>query len=294
MNNPLTYYPNWLNKGVIFIKDVLNFDNEFLSLERLNEVYNLGETNFLNYYKIKLQVKQFMNQHNFFEMEHIPLTSPIFPFHVKILYKSKKGSRDMYNQININTTEPKMKNKWNHDLNLFIDPITWRQIFKTCFKVAQNTRLIWLQYRVLYRILGVKTYLCKLNIDNSDTCRLCSLEPETLVHLFAQCTKSRAFFENIKNWIQSKINITVDISTNNTILGYLNSDTNFIPINLILMVSKCYIFYCAATNKNLNFEILKRKIKNTFVDEQTIAQINGQREKFDKIWNRWKPIFNDV
>ena len=97
----------------------------------------------------------------------------------------------MYEILNTQMVEPKMKRKWDNDLNLNIDNVTLKNIFKTCFKVIDNNSLVWLQYRLLNRILGVRKYLLDLKIDNTDACRLCSITSETLIDLFCECINAQ-------------------------------------------------------------------------------------------------------
>ena len=220
---------------------------------------------------------------------------PILPNHVKILYKSKTGSRDMYEILNTpQMAEPKMKRKWDNDLNLHIDIVTLKTIFKTCFKIVDNNSLVWLQYRLLNRILGVRKYLFDLKIDDTDSCRLCSSTSETLIHLFSECIKAQELWHCVKTEIKIKIGFDLNFNTETIILGYLNSDTNFKPINLILLVTKQYIFYCALRSKNPNFHILRNRLINNFPEQQMIAKIQFNEDNFNKVWQRWNPFFLDI
>ena len=289
--NP-TFLPHWYKKRIVFVKDMLNSNNEVLTKENLGEMYTLNENNFINYYNIKLQVKQFLRQSPIDPYETLnPL--PNFPFQTKILFKNKKGCRDFYQILNFNNIEPIMKEKWHRDLETVMDMKIWKQIFKTCFKVFDNTRLMWFQCRILYRILGTKLYLFKLKMDICNRCRLCQLEPESIIHIFTACPKSKAIWLKIKNWINTELGIHLDFSTSTIILGYLNSDSNYVPINLIILVTKYYIFYCASKNIAINFESLKIRLQKVYTEEKMISQINLKIDHFDKIWSRWESVFTN-
>ena len=90
--------------------------------------------------------------------------------------------------INTNRVECKYKVKWNKDLTLNIDNLTWKNVFRQIFFNVQDNCLIWLQYRLIHRIFGTKDILCKMPIEDSNTCRIYQCEPETLMHLFVCCT----------------------------------------------------------------------------------------------------------
>ena len=78
--------------------------------------------------------------------------------------------------------------KWNVDLESDIDRTKWKNSYTACFFTIKDNTYIWLQYRIIKRILG-KNYYLKKKISNSDICRICHEHTETLVHLFFQCNK---------------------------------------------------------------------------------------------------------
>ena len=150
------FFPNWYNKGIVFVKDVVDKNGHFLSLRDISNIYKLDNIGFLDYYKMKILINKSLSQ-NLDGINNYSL-GPVIPHHTTILYVNKKGSKDMYNTLNHNQLEPKMKKKWNEDLNIIIDSITWKAIFKVCFKVLNDNSSIWFQYRLLNRILGVNKY----------------------------------------------------------------------------------------------------------------------------------------
>ena len=126
----MLFLPKWYNKGIVFVKDLLHIYRNFLSLNNLTRISGLVDINFLDYYKMKILINKFLvqNKLNLANLQYI-YQDPILPNHVKILFKSKTGSRDMYEILNTQKVEPKMKRKWDNDLNLNIDSITLKNIF---------------------------------------------------------------------------------------------------------------------------------------------------------------------
>ena len=57
-----------------------------------------------------------------------------------------------------------MKEKWNRDLPVRIDELTWKTTFNICFNTStlHENVLIWFKMKILHRILGVKKHLWKL------------------------------------------------------------------------------------------------------------------------------------
>ena len=55
---------------------------------------------------------------------------------------------------------------------------------------GHNNTLVWFQIKVLYRVIGTRSYLCKLRLVDSSNCVHCG-ENEIIVHMFVEC-------ENVK------------------------------------------------------------------------------------------------
>ena len=107
----------------------------------------------------------------------------------------------MYKISNNSSYEPKMKNKWTHELNEEIDESRLQNIFKISFRFSCDASLtwLWLHYRILYRIKGVRKYLNIICKDNSDICRLCATEQESIEHLFFHCSLTNQLWCSITN-----------------------------------------------------------------------------------------------
>ena len=81
--------------------------------------------------------------------------------------------------INVQEVENKYKIKCNKDPTLNIDNSTLKSVFKQIFYNIQDNSLI--QYRLIYRILSTKDLLCKMSLEDSNTCSICQCETESLI-----------------------------------------------------------------------------------------------------------------
>ena len=77
-------------------------------------------------------------------------------------------------------------------------------IYKICFKskTIQDNNVIWFQYRILYKILGTKEYLKRINLSLESDCNLCKRNIQDVKHLFAECPSVVHLWENLGKWIQ--------------------------------------------------------------------------------------------
>ena len=56
------FYPVWHQKGITFVTDLINENGTFHSMIELQKLYNLPHVNVLEYYRIKLLTKAFLNK----------------------------------------------------------------------------------------------------------------------------------------------------------------------------------------------------------------------------------------
>ena len=283
------FLSDWFRRGIFLISDILDSDGNIMSLEMLEHLYGIKHKNFLNYLSVKGKCSQFLKNNDFVNES---LLRPNIPNHVRILYRSEKGTRDIYKHISTTKTNTHpMKVKWNRDLNLFINDITWRDIFKVCFYTSNDNYLVWFQLRILYRILGTNSYLNKIGLSPSSFCRNCKNDTETLMHIFTECPSVKLFWGKIQNHVKEYLNFDLNLSNVDIILGYLLFHQHRIPINALILVTKKYIFDCIRYNTGLHLDRLIRKLQQYYVEEKLLAVLKDKYSEFNKIWERWKPLF---
>ena len=126
------------------------------------------KTNFLEYHRVITCIKGTLAK---LRLKCTVSVKPIYPNNIRLLKKSKKGSRDFYKVL---TDFDNQDNK---------------PIYSICFKTVKDNFLVWTQYCILYRILGTKDYLATVKITTDRTCGICGNHVETIEHLFVDCEK---------------------------------------------------------------------------------------------------------
>ena len=282
------YLPNWYNSGIKFVHDVVKDCGKFLEFEEIKEKFNNGSLGLLEYYRLRGLINNYIAQNKLDnDFHHV---KPFIPFDYKIVLKSKKGSQDFYKLLTSKLKIPDVIGKWNSSLNTTYNVNIWKVIFKSCFLTLQDNNLKWFQFRLLHRILGVNSLLYKMKISDNHYCRLCNSNEETIVHLFVECQKSNKLWGEIKNWINKTVNVELNFTPTLILLGHINSDSNQIPINAILMTVKYYIFNCAHLNKELDIFMCQKRVKNMYMEQQSLSLSLNQLPKFRKKWTKWEPM----
>ena len=90
--------------------------------------------------------------------------------------------------------------------------------------------LIWLQFRIIQRILGTRAHLHKININN---CTFCQSFVETIYHLSAACPIVIYFWRNVTQWLQS-LGMYLNLTPITLLFGVFELD--MFPKNLTLLV----------------------------------------------------------
>ena len=117
---------------------------------------------------------------------------------------------------------------------------------------------------------------------------------QSIRHLFAKCNKSKQLWENVVLWIKNKIGFHLQLSDTAKILGYLQMDVNFWPINFIVLVTRKYIYWCSRKGYAMNIFHLQKEIKKIFLEQTLFFQLESQDNNFSKKWADWKTIFTGI
>ena len=218
------FYSNWYQKGIFTVGDIVDFDGNILAINVLKDRYNLN-INFLNYYTVKSKVLGFLNKYrncvSSGKLRQISLIRPYLPFHANIIFRISKSNHFYKNLMQIKDHKEITNHelKWNSQLSDLIYNENWNIYYKACFKAIKDNSLVWFQYRVLFRILGTRSYLYKIKITDSNLCGLCGSHSETITHLFVECPKVKDLWTNISKWFENKLSIKIELDTPSKILG---------------------------------------------------------------------------
>ena len=83
---------------------------------------------------------------------------------------------------------------------MFVVMLIGSPFFVYHYRTVGNMKVIYLQLsvRFLHRTLGVNYLLHKMNLSNP-LCTFCSIDDETLLHLFYECNYVRKFWEEVSS-----------------------------------------------------------------------------------------------
>ena len=240
---------------------------------------------FTTYYGIKRAcLKAWPQLNNACERVHLPH----IPFIVNLLLKDDKGTKLFYNKfISYLDNKCTFPEKWEIDIDMENDD--WQKINALIFLSTKNTKLQWLQYRIVHRTLATNKLLKDMKIKDDSNCSFCHNHTETLAHLFFYCPYVYRMWLDIQNWLNTFTEIPISLSVKDIILGIC--DKNMYVLNAIITTVKAYIYAQRVAEKtDLSIAEVKAKVKDLLELEKYSFKVNGNLNKF---YDRWK-ILNSI
>lgn len=262
----------WFRNGVHIVADLLE-GNELISYENFCNRFQFNPS-FLLFYGLCQSIRT--KWPNLMPLKNRPHICK--PFH--ILASCKCGTKPVYS-IFINSLHKKPHNelKWEVDIPDLCQ--NWKIINNDIFKLTQDVRLRWFQYRILHRILGTNELLFKMGIKESNLCDLCHVVPETITHVLYECGISQLFWNNLRVWMLNVFSIELLITKSSILFHCIDADY-FTRITLIL--AKLHIYSQKMKQKNPNMTLFKQELLNYHNEEEFTLKKNGKLELYEKRW----------
>ena len=123
----------------------------------------------------------------------------------KLLDKLYKiGPKNMYKACikYIQKSPERVIHKWEDDLGQTIDE--WRTLLFCNYQLTKETKIQTFVFKLFHRIIPTEEFLYKVGISNTDVCRLCEEEIETLLHYMCICPVVAQFWQHVRNWVIPK------------------------------------------------------------------------------------------
>jgi hypothetical protein len=103
---------------------------------------------------------------------------------------------------NIVTKSDKAESKWNILIGERINNETWNTIYYTPHLAKKKeTKLKFIQMKILHRILPTNEWLYKCRLTNSKNCTFCQIYSETIEHLLWECPNTKTIWLLLKEWL---------------------------------------------------------------------------------------------
>ena len=277
VNQSTMFFKRWYKNGIIRIRDLLNVDFTFLSLDQFQRKYHL-QVPFTTYYGLinsipsswrrKLKTTDFSNPSENSSQEPPPKNITTHSAYAAIL--------DYFFQVP--TAETRILRYGFTKENLV-------NVYLLPFLITREVKLQMFQYKIIHNILPTRCSLFRAKLSASETCQLCQALPQTLPHMLFQCTVINTFWHAFQNWWFEKTQQSFDLNECNVIYGWHNNLQSKDTLNYVSLVAKYFIFCRIQGNASVNFDSFPAFLR-TRID--TLKQIAPRNKQLDNFYIKWK------
>ena len=194
----------------------------------------------------------------------------------------------MFNQHNHAHHYNKNKGDEKRKFAIQITNKQWQNSFKNVIATTSDTKLRWLQFRILHNILTTNYSVSKFKREQTPLCEFCNLQNETIHHLFWQCEKVKLFWQELQHIINRRCKHSHNFKIDEKLVFLGKSETVKTDkiCELILLLAKFYIYRCKVQSNKLSLPLFTKELYTRYSIEKTIHK-NSIRFR-----NNWGPFVN--
>ena len=290
MGGKTVFYRTLEEKGISYIKDIMNDEGIILTLEEINEKYKT-KIDFLTYFGLKRAITDYFKKRDFtLCKQNNILATPVLPFNISKINRSK-GSRLYYQALcdfQFNKTNGQLQ--WERVLNKKLEQKEWVDINLMANRCTQSVNLKWFQYKIVQNILTTNIFLKKIGYIDSSLCSLCKEEPESILHVLCDCTYSNRVWQELSRWLGIINEGDIQFTAEKILFGFSGRNNN--PLNIVCLIVKQNIYKMNRKALKPNFKAIQNDIISYYQACRYISHINDERPKFYAFWSSFHTLFN--
>ena len=206
------------------------------------------------------------------------------------LIKTKHTNKYVYNLLRKNKIcqEKKSEEKWTEQFNEENPDL--KLIYTTSLQATKDIKIQFFNYNFLMRIIPPNRYLLKCNIWHTALCDFCSMDIETINHLFWECIHVQNFWTNLSILLQ-EYNVHIQFNLRYKLLGITGKNRTEIQLkNYIILLWKYFIFKSKYQKQQPNLLRFKSYLCQRINIEKQICFIKDRLAQFNKKWGNLRSL----
>ena len=280
----LNYRKEWDKKGYLMVKDLMHINGNLFTQKEMKE--KGLKVHFLDYLSLSRQIKKLEQTCGKNSVE----IGPCLP---RILFEiglTQKGCNRTYNKLQnynhfiINEVKQKWETTLNKDIGYNIIENSFNAI--TTFKEGAYCKHF--QFKLLHSRTAINDKLFRMNLIDSNICKMCQTEVETIMHTFIDCVHVTDLWKQIEKWLRNILNEKVKLDDIDII--FVKNKGKEI-VNKTILFTKIAIFNNRKTGRNHSLKEVKRLLYKQMCTEEYQAEINHTEYIF---WAIWGEVFVDL
>ena len=162
--------------------------------------------------------------------------------------------------------------------------VNWPRYYENAYFCTIETKLRSFQIKLFLKCIVLNRTLYGFGLVDSEMCDLCNAAAEDVLHLFYYCPFTKAFWDEVRHWIQLVTRDTeTTIGVEECILGTVRVRACSF-INSVLLVSRFFIYRCKSMKIKPTFDVFFLFLKDVKKNEKIIAYKNGKSHKHKEKW----------
>ena len=268
--------------NVFFIHQLMDNDL-FLTHEAFVRKFN-AQVDYLTYYSIIRCIKSSI------DLESLEVDNTYLKYQpaLNAILKQKRGASLIYKNFVNFSTDCKGKLK---SANLTgIKGEDWLTSFSILKFTTQDTKLRWLQFRILHLTLTTNRFVSKFKIDQTDLCTFCNKKSETILHLLWECSIVKDFWDKLLLLLKNRCFHANHLVFNVKLIFYGHCEYIFTDavLDKIILLAKMFIYRNKVQGQILNIQNFIRYVYERYTIEK---QISKDPFEVEKIWYPYKNLF---
>ena len=276
------FLKEWADNEILYIHQLLNNQNQFLTFDEFSTRYNCRHTNYLVFNGIINAVRRYKNS------IHIPDNHTPKCLENKIWHNFKKGNKHIQKILNIKNLVPSAIAKWNRSF----ENLNWEKIFNKIYTTSNDVQHRWFQYRLIHRILPTQRYLFLTKIADSPICNLCSEDEQDTSHLFFECNIAQLFWGQLETRMKRKCHHcqNLRISKELVIFGLAENFISDKVFDQIILLAKHYIYLCKLKDDFPTLDQFIIVLKKRYTVEKYVATMENKSAIFNTDWLMYRTL----
>ena len=279
------YLKEWVDHDIVYIHQIHKPTGELLTFHEFKTKYPWCQTNFLIFQGIINAIKQYKNRFNtqFFD-ENYRLGN-------KAWSNILKGNKYIQIVMNVSDTNPAAVNKWDSKF----ENINWSKTFNLTYKVTQDVKLRWFQYRLIHRLLPTQRYLYIRKIVEDPICNLCQQEEQDIEHLFFDCEVIKSFWHDLQDLLKNQCPHCENIRFIKELILFGNAPNYFTDdiFLFIILYAKYYIYICKLDDRLPTINTFLKTLKSRYNIEKYIAVTRNKTDTFNSNWQLYRNLIRN-
>ena len=287
INNLPIYFNSFSEKNINFVCQFFHSDGKVKTWNEFKHEFNLNEKLFFKWVQITHAIPRSWNQ--IIKGNQLGWNCKFLDHHLiksnTIVCIEKLKANTLYLMLIAKLNETPTSQ--TYFVNKFNDPnLDWKFIYILPRRITLDCYARAFQYKILHNALFLNKKLFIFGKTNTAFCSFCNLFDETIVHLFCECGKTKALWNELKISFASNFQLH-DLSPQAAYFGFLQSDNTNTLQNNLLLIFKLHI-YKSRKQGYLNLANLMIDIRKVYQTEKTLVNLNRINEKAHN--SKWSKI----